>query len=419
MNRFTAQGALAFALVGTAVQGQDLSSVEARLKAECVSEQFSGSVLVVSGPRELLSLRCGSADPAAGRPIEAETRFRIFSITKFITALAVMSLAERGQMDLDASVTRYISDAPQGWEPVTVRHLHNHTSGLPDATNSLVKAFDSDHRQAMRRVLSDLALSAPGPNTRPGEAWAYNNFGHELLAEAVAEAGGAPFATVLQDRVFGPAGMSSALVEQPELSGARVIPAEDSRLARGWNGAPGALREAKPLSFVQLGAGSVHTTAADLIALGKAFQEGRLVSDETRSEMTKVLWRRGQRDPTRGYGLGVMVRGEDGLEFVGHDGGVNGYISDLEIYPESGAILVVLSNLGFAETDWIKTRWAMPWQVRSTELGGDQSREQATGGHALMSKGLSSIDSRHIAGDQDFGWTAGTSSIRRRADVSS
>jgi CubicO group peptidase (beta-lactamase class C family) len=184
--------------------GIDVSAITERLDRECAEGTFSGVVAVDVADERVLTHVCGVADVETGAPVAIDARFRIFSTSKMLTALAVMRMAELEAIDLNAPIAAYLEDVPPSWSAVSVRHLLQHTSGLPDQTNALLEAWRGDHGEAIAAVLAESGDVAPA--TTPGAAWRYNNFGYELLAEAVERQRGQPFAQALQELVFTPAG---------------------------------------------------------------------------------------------------------------------------------------------------------------------------------------------------------------------
>ena len=331
----------------------DLSAIDERLTSECASGHFSGIVVVRVRDREVYSRSCGTADAASGEPITRDRRFKIYSITKLLTATAIMRLVELGAMSLDAPVVRYIPDLPPAWHAVSVRQLLQHTSGLPDLTERLLEAYNADHRGAMRTVLASAATTGVQPATPPGEQWKYNNFGYELLADAGATVAGKPFERVLQEQVFDRAGMRDALVDRISHTDGKPHSMPDARLVKGYNGTPEKLIPVATYSYVQLGAGSVFATIDDLLAFDRAISEGRVLSRETWKRMTESRVQTIEGDTTRGWGLGMRLHELDGIRMQTHSGGVMGYISNFVRYPDQEAVLVVATNRGFSRPGWM------------------------------------------------------------------
>ena len=101
--------------------------------------------MVRAGGREVYSGACGEADPVNHIANSRATRFKIYSTSKFVTALTVMRLVEQGRLALEAPLSRYVEDIPAAWDAVTVRELLQHTSGIKDLTPNLLEAFHSDY----------------------------------------------------------------------------------------------------------------------------------------------------------------------------------------------------------------------------------------------------------------------------------
>ena len=331
----------------------DFSRVDERLNRECASGEFSGIVVVRVRDVEVYNKTCGTADVADSQRILPNARFKIYSISKLLTALAVMRLVEMHSMELDAPVVRYIPDLPQSWSAITVKQLLQHTHGLPDLTDSLLAAFTKDHRSAMRIVLAQAERDNILPATPPGTKWNYSNFGYELLADAAAHAVGKPFDDILRDLVLRRGGMRDAVVDHPMVVDGKLQSAPDSRLVKGYNGAPGALTEVNTYSFVQLGAGAVFATIDDMLALDHAIERGDIVSKQTWKTMTESRVETVPGDTTRGWGLGVRLQNLDGVRMQTHSGGTMGYISNFVRYPDYKTVQVVLSNRGFVQPGWI------------------------------------------------------------------
>ena len=314
-------------------------------------------VLIRRAGQDLFERECGEADIINHVANTRATRFKIYSTSKLITALTVMRLVEQDRMRLDGSLSSYVHDVPEEWSSVTLRQLLNHTSGIPDLTEQLLANFHSDHPAALRAT-----LASPTPQQRrltsvPGQSFAYNNFGFELLADAVAQTVGRPFGEVVDELVFRPAGMATASIEAPSIVAGHPNMVTESGLALGYNGEPGRLEQAINYAFVQLGAGAVRATVDDFARLDEALAAGQIVQPESWREMraNPVTPPQGSRQPNaRNFGLGVFVTEIGGVELNGHTGGTNGFISDFEQFPEFDAMMIVLSNRGFARTAWLR-----------------------------------------------------------------
>ncbi len=342
------------AVAAAPVPAYDTAAIRAEFDRQCAAGEFSGVVVVRARGREVFQAVCGQADIVNGIANTRATRFKIYSTSKFITALTVLKLVETGKMRLDQPIGRYIAEVPAEWATVTVRQLLNHTSGIGDLTGQLVYHFRSDHPAAMRGALAALTPAEKALKTVPGATFAYNNFGFELLADAAAKAGGQPFAMLVDTLVFKPAGMKSASIEAPNIEMGHLVAVTEDGLAKGYNGAPGKLEQANNWAFVQLGAGAIRASVDDFVALDDALKAGAIVSRASLVTMVDRPVPGSPPVPGRSFGLGVVLDAIDGVPVQGHTGGTNGYISDFERYPEDDAMTIVLANRGFAKTRWLR-----------------------------------------------------------------
>ena len=331
----------------------DLTAIDRAVKAQCASGAFSGVVLIQAGPRRLYEHACGMADPVNGIANTRNTRFKIFSTSKFLTALAAMRLAELGTLDRDAPVSRYVRDVPRTWRPVTLRMLLNHRSGIQDLSDLAFANFRSTPEAAMRDTLAHVPKDRARLLAPAGTAFAYNNFGFELLADAAAQAAGRPFAELLDTLVFKPAGMATASVEPPNVLLGHPLAVMEPGVAIGFNGAPGKLEQATNYAFMQPGAGAVRASVDDFVALDRALGEGRVISRESYAAMKRDHVTEPSGPAPRQFGLGMIVTTVNGVTMEGHTGGTNGYISDFERLP-GGVMMIALSNRGFTKTRWLR-----------------------------------------------------------------
>lgn len=346
---------LALAAVSCAAAAHPAPSRAPALEAvirDAVAHGFAGNVLVLRRGGELLFESVGLASEELGVPHQRATRFKIHSITKSMTAAAVLLLVGDGKLALEQPITKLLPGLPSSWSAITVRDLLQHTSGIPpeieqvwfDAWDQIESADERDVLAAAAPKFPDRVMSAPG------QTFAYSNMGYELLACIVAQQSGVPFAQFLRDRVFQPAGMRDSLldaqapIKHAMYSGNAVVP----RLAAGYNGEPGQLETTFSKMYVERGAGGVITTADDLARFAAAVWTGPLLGDRLRPMIFDHAYRFDPgTDHERKYGLGWVTRLRNGHRVIKHDGGNNGFVAELDIWPDDGLVIVVLSNHGF------------------------------------------------------------------------
>jgi CubicO group peptidase (beta-lactamase class C family) len=287
----------------------------------------------------------------SGREVDEQTVFRIGSISKTMTALAVMQLVEEGAVRLDDPVNEHLRSFrvahPRGSaEPIRIRHLLTHTGGLGELRrwSDLVRptiglaAKPGRIPELSRYYAPELRAEVP-----PGMKWAYANHGFAALGQLVEDVTGEPFAVRLRERVFEPLGMQGTDFLRSE----RVR----SRLAVGYKLARRGLRPVKDLEIAVAPAGSVFSSVADMalyaaaIAGGGANRHGRVIRAETLASMLTPAW------PPTGLpamGLAFMLEELDGHRVAGHDGGWPGFVSALLVAPDDGVGVVAFTNSSVA-----------------------------------------------------------------------
>jgi CubicO group peptidase (beta-lactamase class C family) len=287
---------------------------------------FSGSVLVVHADRVLLRAGIGLADRELGVPNSPELTYRIGSVTKPITASGVLHAVERGRIELDDSVCDYIRNCPR-WDPVKVRHLLNHTSGIPDLFGSLPAAPVLRTTTVIDSVVS--SLGSVTLKTEPGTVYSYSNFNYMLAGYVLEEATGSDWDSYLRENVLEPAGATRTRYDN-------VWEVVEGRV-HGYEEIDGRVRPIDYHDHAAYAAGGLHSTIDDLRAWHEAFRGGEIVSMAAVSESV---------DPGLGsYGLGWQVIEVLGRELQNHTGGIGGFSSHLAWYPVEELLIILLSNV--------------------------------------------------------------------------
>lgn len=291
----------------------------------------------------------GLANLVTRAPIDSKTPFRLASLTKQFTAMAIMILAEAGSLEYGDPIQRYLPEFSSDGGKVTLRHLLNHTSGVEDYEDLFLKAgiIDTDYptsSEGPRKVFEpsfrdavDL-LSHQMLRFMPGDDWEYSNSGYVLLASIVEQVSGIPFSRFLQEKIFEPLDMHNSLLSeraQPE--------PELSDRARGYVLHKDVYVEAdySPLNAIY-GPDGAYSTLDDMIKWCKALGSGNLVMPSTMAEaLTSGELNIGART---GYGLGWFIARYSGLPVASHTGSWMGFRSFLLYYPQQRCAVVLLSN---------------------------------------------------------------------------
>ena len=293
----------------------------------------------------------GVADVASGRPVSEGTVFRVGSLTKTVTAAAVMQLCEQGMVDLDAPANDYLRGfqlvpASAGFGPATVRHLLTHTAGVGfwRRRSDLLRHPGAGAGVTARAVIPLREYYRDGltVDVEPGTRWAYSNHGFAALGQIVEDVSGEPFDRYLRDHICGPLGMDHT----------RLVLSEQLRanLATGYTLRRRGLQAVTPREVPAPGGGGLYSTPADmaryLAALlhGGGNKHGRVLTADSVRELFRPHFRPDPR--VAGMALGFEPHTERGRVLICKGGTINGFLSALEMAPEDGVGVVVLANTG-------------------------------------------------------------------------
>jgi CubicO group peptidase (beta-lactamase class C family) len=308
----------------------------------------------------------GYADIASKTPITPDTVFRIGSITKTVTAIAVMQLWEQGLVNLDAPANDYLRaykliPATPGFRPATVRHLLAHTAGIPEVVHTADLLHPNwgpfDSRPAVHSVMVGEPLPSLAEYYRgglrlvvePGSAFAYSNHGFATLGQIVEDVSGTPLARYFRERIFGPLGMEHTDILRSD--------GVASRLATGYVLGRYGATVAPDREWLTVGATNIYSTTRDLARYvaallgGGANEHGSMLRPETLATMFDMHYQTDPRLP--GMGLGFFRHDADGRHIVGHDGILPGFHSTLFAAPADGVGLIAFTNGSSGAMEWM------------------------------------------------------------------
>lgn len=297
------------------------------------------SVAVSVGGRLVWSQGFGLSDVENETPAHANTVYRIASISKPIAATAVMQLAERGRVNIDDPVQKYVRTfPPKGEQTLTVRHLLTHTSGI----RHYRAASEMESRDSYESIEDALRIFRDDPLLfEPGTKYSYSTYGYNVLAAVVEATSGLAFETYLRTHVWGPAGMSSTYFDHVSA----IVP----RRARQYVREGRALLNAPYADLSNKWAGGgMLSTAEDLVRFHLALDEGKLLKPETRQQMYAP--HRLSDGSMTTYGLGWASWKDPGRQpWIGHSGGATGGTTFLVRDPARGLAVAVLCNVERAQ----------------------------------------------------------------------
>lgn len=295
---------------------------------------FSGAALLTREGQVLLREATGVADVETGERLTPESIFQLCSLSKQVTAAAVLVLCEAGVLDLHAPLARWISEIPaEDWPPITLHHVLSCTSGLGHW--DVVPGFDPLNPMATGEFL-DQFVRLP-LLFAPGRRWSYSSPGFLLAALAIERAAGEPYAAVVRRRIFDPLGMDSTSASIPRRAPARGHSANS--------------RVDVPAFAMLPGAGDLWSTVDDLARFAAALDAGAFLGDESRRLLTTVhsplpAKHTAAKDvlTVEGYGYGYLIGSLLGHSVRYHPGDNPGFRTFQLRCPDLDVSAVVLSN---------------------------------------------------------------------------
>lgn len=303
------------------------------------NNQFMGTVLVAQGDHILINKAYGFANLEWKTANTPDTKFRLGSVTKQFTAAAILILEERGKLSIDDPVKAHMPDAPAAWDKITIRHLLNHTSGIPNFTG--FPDFGKTKSLAQTPVELVARFKDRPLEFEPGTRWNYTNSGYVLLGHLIERIGGVSYEKFVTDNIFTPLGMKDTGYD----SNTTLI----ERRASGYTPRGGRIQNADFVHMsITLGGGSLYSTTGDLLRWERGLFGGKLLKPETLTKMTTPA--------LDNYGMGVFVRSMNGRKQVAHPGGIEGFNAYTSHFPNERLTVIVLANLNGTAAEVLTTK---------------------------------------------------------------
>ncbi len=292
------------------------------------------AVLVAKDGNVLYRRGFGYADVKNKIPATPDTKFRIGSVTKQFTAAAILKLQENNLLSVNDKLSKFIPDFPRGNE-VSIHQLLTHISGIHSYTS---------HEDFINKVTAPIspdtlvnAIKKDSFDFKPGDRWMYNNSAYFILGYIISKVSGMPYADYLKKTFFEPLHMNNTGVHYAGIKlehEAKGITKKDNQYVEGTNW---------DMSWAG-GAGALYSTVDDLLKWNQALYGGKVLSKQSLdAALTPVVLNNGEKAiPNYGYGLGILkYRGEN---VVGHSGGLNGFLTQLQYFPDEKLTVVMFVN---------------------------------------------------------------------------
>jgi len=328
---------LLFALVCLVpMQAQENEGVDDYIRHEMAVRSVPGLAFAVTENGRIIKEGAyGLANIETRSPVERESVFELASVTKPITAVAVMMLVQEGRIGLEDSIGKYVADPPQAWHDITIRELLSHTSGLKEY--GLVQCNGSELLDISTKQQFDDVVKSP-LSFPPGTGTQYSDPGYFLLGMVIEKVTGQKYRDFLQARILEPVGMSHTSI----LDQSAVIPKRVS----SYTSREGHLKNARRAWQHELPSWyGIWSTVDDMVRFDTALSSGGLLKRETLQQMWTPAKLKNGKPATieeMPYALGWFVLSTAGHRIVAHPGWTGTFYLK---YPDDGASIILLSNL--------------------------------------------------------------------------
>ncbi|HEX8170699.1 MAG TPA: serine hydrolase [Thermoanaerobaculia bacterium] len=372
--RLAPLAALLLLLCQTAAAAQEVPTspqLDAVVASSFKADEPGAAVLVMRDGKALLRKAYGLADVELGVAIQPEHIFRIGSITKQFTAVAILQLVEQGKISLADPIAKFFPDYPSEWKAITVEHLLTHTSGMPSYSSK------DDFMSLIRTDLTPQQLIDTFKNDplqfAPGERYASGNSDYVILGALIEKVTGQSYADYMASNVFAKAGLTHTSYDDP----IRIIP----KRVKGYDRNRGAIVNARYVSpTIPYSAGSIISTVDDLATWTDAVAAGKVV----RRDLLDRAWTpyKLPSGEATGYGYGWAIDDLFGSRVISHGGRVMGFTAYALWMPQEKVFVTILSNTDASpvSTEYLARRLATyaigkPWNPVAIAMTAEQLGE--------------------------------------------
>ena len=307
-----------------------------QLMTTIVTPGSAGATIAVGkGDKVLFNKGYGSANLEYDIPNTPGSIFHIASVSKQFTAFAIAMLADQGKLSLDDDIRKHLPELHDFGHKITIRHLIHHTSGLRDQWNLLALAGWRLDDVITREQVLRLMFNQRELNFKPGDEMVYCNTGYTFMAEIVSRVTGKSFPDWCNENIFKPLGMNNTLFYDDHQ---KIV----KNRAYSFVESPTGLKKSV-LSYANVGATSLFTTAEDLLKWSRNFKTMKVGNARTMKMMEeRAILNKGD---TLSYAFGQVLGKHKGLTTWSHGGADAGYRTILLRFPNEDYTFVVLSNL--------------------------------------------------------------------------
>jgi CubicO group peptidase (beta-lactamase class C family) len=326
-----------FAINGSVFAQDKAKKIDELMSLYHANNQFNGAVLVAEGGSVIYKKGFGLANMEWDIPNQPNTKFRLGSITKQFTSMLIIQLVEQGKIKPDGKLSDYLPDYRKDTgERVTIHHLLTHTSGIPSYTG--LPRFFQDVSRTTYPVDEFVKKYCSGDlQFEPGSKFAYNNSGYFLLGAIIEKLTGKTYEQVLKERILDPVGMKDTGYDHHDT----IL----KKRASGYEKKGSEIINAPYLDMsLPYAAGSLYSTVEDLYLWDQALYTDKLVSANNKEMMFKPFLN----GYAYGWGVTKLPLGDskETVSTVSHEGGINGFNTDIVRLPDNKGLIVLLNNTG-------------------------------------------------------------------------
>ncbi len=328
--------------------GQDnIHKMDSLLSSFYSNGNLNGNVLIAEKGKVIYKKSFGLANETTKETLNENSVFELASVSKQFTAMAIVILKEKGQLNYEDKITKYIPELAD-YHDITIRNLLNHTGGLPDYMEIMDSTFDKNTIATNKDIISTFAKLKPPVLFEPNTKWEYSNTGYALLASIIEKVSGMSYGDYLHKVIFKPLEMTNTFVYRR-----RYEPKKMVNYAYGYVYSdslkkyvlPDDLAETKIVVWLDgiVGDGTVNSTAIDLLKWDRALYTDKLISKESKNEIFTSAEISDKSKTNYGFGWFIEDNGVYG-NIVNHTGGWPGYMTFIDRHIQNDYTIIVLLN---------------------------------------------------------------------------
>jgi len=300
--------------------------------------KLNGSVLIAQKGQILLHKAYGLANVTSRILNDTLTHFPILSVTKSFTAIMILKLQEEGKLSIKDKLSKYFPDYKYG-DKVTIENLLTHTSGIPNYTDAVGEEDSAIVNHPVSKEKIEETFFTKPLEFKPGSRYSYNNSGYFLLGLIIEKVTGQPYEQVIKENIFAPLQMTNSgfdfnnLPENIRAQGYNIFDIIQQRPYKHYD------------STYAYSAGAIYSTTGDLYKFAQAIASKKILTPNT--------WQIAFQSRINQYGYGWKTGNLFGRDYIRHDGGYPGFMSEFIYFPKENVTIIMLNNFGnYGQNIW-------------------------------------------------------------------